>query len=136
MDYSSLPLFGLMKAKLNYASTRQGMLAQNIANTDTPGYRAKDVKEPDFSNVLAQQSGLQMTKTSTKHMGSQTGAVNMNVITRDSTYEQSPTGNNVVIEEEMQRVAQNQAEYQKTLNLYHKTVTMFKTALGSPNSGG
>jgi flagellar basal-body rod protein FlgB len=136
MDYASLPLFSLMKAKLNYASQRQSVLAQNIANTDTPEYRAKDIKEPNFGNVLAQQGGLQMVKTSGKHMDAPMGVMNTSIITRDSTYEQSPTGNNVVIEEEMQRVAQNQAEYQKTLNLYHKTVSMFKTALGTPNPGG
>lgn len=136
MNYSNLPLFGLLKAKLNYTSARAGVLAQNIANTDTPGYRARDVKEPDFKNVLAQQQGLQMTATSPKHMGMQMGAVGMQTIMRESTYELSPTGNNVVIEEEMQRVALNQGEYNKALNLYRKTVQMFKTALGSQGAGG
>jgi len=136
MDYASLPLFGLMKAKLNYASERQGVLAQNIANADTPGYRAQDVKAPDFGNVLAQQQGLQLTKTKPGHISPPQMGGSSAIINRESTYEQSPTGNNIVIEEEMQRVAQNQSEYQKTLNLYRKTIMMFKTALGNSSSGG
>jgi flagellar basal-body rod protein FlgB len=135
MDYSSLPLFGLMKAKLNYASERQSVLAQNIANADTPDYRAKDVKAPDFKSVLASQ-GLQLVKTNAKHISPQTNAMNMNIIERASTYEQSPTGNNVSIEEEMQRIAQNQADYETTLNLYHKTINLFKTALGTSTTDG
>jgi flagellar basal-body rod protein FlgB len=136
MDYTSLPLFSLMKAKLNYTSERQGVLAQNVANADTPDYRAKDLKEPSFGNELAKQQGLIMATTSPMHIMPKVQGGSLNVINRDSTYEQSPTGNNVSIEQEMQTVAQNQADYQKTLNLYRKTVSMFKTALGTPNNGG
>ncbi len=50
---------------------------------------------------------------------------------RKNTYETSPTGNNVVIEEEMAKIAENQAEYQKVVSLYGKTISMFKNALGS-----
>jgi flagellar basal-body rod protein FlgB len=135
MNYGNLPLFELMKAKLNYTSARAGVLAQNIANADTPGYRARDIKEPNFANMLSQQEWLEMARTSGKHMGSRPAATGLVTINRESTYDLSPTDNNVSIEEEMQRVAMNQGEYNRALNLYRKTVTMFRTALGSPNAG-
>ncbi len=122
-----------MRTKLNYMSERQSVLAQNIANTDTPGYRAKDLAEPDFKRMVAAETQkLPMTATNAKHIHSGSAAASaFKVMDRKSTYEQSPTGNNVTVEEEMMRVAQNQSEYQRTLNLYRKTVSMFKTALGN-----
>lgn len=134
MNYTNLPLFTAMKAKLSYTSERQGVLAQNIANVDTPGYRARDVVPPDFKDVLSRAPGsrLAMTMTSGQHLASGAGSASGHrIVTRASTYEQSPVGNNVSIEEEMMRVSQNQSEYQRTINLYRKTIALFKTALGS-----
>ena len=53
------------------------------------------------------------------------------VTKRAGTDEQNPNGNNVTVEDEMSKVAQNQADYQKVLNLYSKAIGMFKTAIGS-----
>lgn len=138
MDYASLPIFQLMKAKLDYTSERQTVLAQNVANVDTPGYRARDVQAPDFKAMLAKSSkpSIGMAVTNAQHIatGRASGSA-YKTIERESTYEQSPLDNNVVVEEEMMRVAETQSEYQRTLTLYRKTVSMFKAALGNPNAG-
>ncbi len=135
MNFESMPLFNAIKTKMGYLSERQGVLAQNIANADTPDYQAKDVKTPDFKHTLSLSSHqLAMKTTNSKHLtGHTVSANNLHIINRDSTYERNPTGNNVAIEEEMSKVAENQAEYQKMLNLYRKSVDMFKTAIGKTN---
>ena len=139
MDYANVPLFSVMKAKMSYLSQKQEVLAQNIANADTPDYRAKDVVEPDFKRMAqglqsASSHKLSMTTTHGAHTtGNTNSSVSYSMAQRDSTYELNPNGNNIVIEEEMMRVAENQAEYQKVLSLYRKTVDMFKTAIGRPN---
>lgn len=135
MNFTDIPLFGAMKAKLGYLSERQGVLAQNIANADTPDYQAKDVQLPDFKQHLSNSTQkLQLVSTNGKHFsGMNAASGSSHIINRDSTYERSPTGNNVVIEEEMSKVAENQAEYQKVLNLYRKSIDMFKTAIGKTN---
>lgn len=139
MDFAGIPLFNMMKTKLSYMSERQGVLAQNVANADTPGYRAKDVTPPDFRKMVDAGGkpvrNLQMTATNPKHItgGSATGSYK--VVERAKTDEQNPNGNNVVIEEEMAKVAENQAEYQKVLNLYGKAIAMFKSATGNGNGG-
>ncbi len=135
MNFESIPLFGAMKTRLNNLSERQAVLAANIANADTPGYEAMDVKTPDFSRMLSHTSGqLAMTTTNKKHMtGVASSTASSQVIKRDSTYERNPNGNNVSIEEEMSKVAENQADYQKVINLYGKTISMFKTAIGKTN---
>lgn len=132
MDFGSIPLFSVMKSKMAYMSQRQSILANNIANADTPGYQAEDIKAPNFKKVMATASGqLAMRTTNEKHLtGMSVSGSSFQTIKRESTYERNPNGNNVSIEEEMSKVAENQAEYQKVLNIYRKSVDMFKTAIG------
>jgi flagellar basal-body rod protein FlgB len=137
MDFAAIPLMNVMKAKLNFLSERQGALAQNVASADIPNYQAKDVAEPDFKKMAfsggdgGQQ--LQVTTTNAKHIPAlPMAAGGSNIINRASTFERNPSGNNVSIEEEMAKIADNQAEYQKVLNLYSKTIKMFNTAIGKP----
>ncbi len=52
MEFGKLPLFALMSQRLALLGKRQLVLAQNIANADTPGYRAQEVKEPKFKEIL------------------------------------------------------------------------------------
>jgi flagellar basal-body rod protein FlgB len=141
MNYLSLPMFQVMKAKMAYHSQRQAVLAQNVANADTPGYRAMDVQKPDFAKMASQMGvgpnpNLRMAITDSKHIalsGGVSGAFKASE--RNDTYELNPTGNNVSIEEEMMKVAQNQQEYQKAVSLYSKTVDLLRTAIGRPNGG-
>lgn len=133
MDFSNIPLFSVMRGKMGYISERQGVLAQNVANADTPGYQAKDVAIPDFKKMVADTGALRMGTTSVKHLSGPAASTHFAIINRVSTYERNPTENNVSIEEEMSKIAENQAEYQKVLNLYRKTLDMFKIAIGKPN---
>ena len=125
-----------MKQKLDYLSERQGVLAQNIANADTPNYQAMDIAEPDFAKMVSGAAQkLPMAVTDPKHLSSAGTAGAFIAAKRKTTAELNPNGNNVAIEEEMSKTAQNQAEYQKVLNLYGKMITMFKTAIGNPSTG-
>jgi flagellar basal-body rod protein FlgB len=140
MDYLSLPIFQMMKAKMGYHSQRQALLAQNVANADTLGYKAMDIKKPDFKKMAAQmgagpEANLHMARTSQGHIASTAGSGRYDVIQRPTTYELNPTDNNVSIEEEMMKVADNQQEYQKAISLYSKTVDLLRTAIGRPNGG-
>ena len=46
------------------------------------------------------------------------------------TYETAPAGNSVVVEEQMMKLSQTQADYNQMVNLYRKHVDMLKTAIG------
>lgn len=134
MDYSSLPLFSLMNRTMHYLSERQTVLAQNIANADTPEYLPRDVKKPDFSREMTQAMGrLAPMRTHAAHLeGAGQGAGMLAAARRANTYETNPNGNRVSIEEEVQKMSLNQAEYQQVTALYRKTAEMFKTAIGRP----
>lgn len=140
MDFSSLSVFSLMKTKMNVISARQEVLAQNIANVDTPGYKAMDIQEPDFKRMLSSQSAgggqkLKMTATRSGHISGNSGNASAKIVERPKTDERNPNDNNVSVEEEMAKVGYNQMEYQKMLNLYSKTVSMFKIAIGTQGRG-
>ena len=138
MDFSTISLFNIMKTKLEYLSQRQGVIAENIANADTPGYKAKDVSAPDFKKLVKENgspvSKLRLAATNSNHIFHNTNSSGaFKTFKRDKTNELNPNGNNVAIEEEISKAAFNQAEYQKALNLYSKSISMFKTAIGNPS---
>lgn len=140
MDVAAMPLFQVMKAKMGYLSARQATLAQNVSNVDTPGYRARDISEPDFKKMAASFSSARsgntgMMRTHPRHMivaGME--VAHFSEVKRKQTDELNPNGNNVSIEEEMIRVADTQQEYQKVINLYGKTMDLIRTAIGRPGA--
>ena len=54
-ELSSLGLFQAVKKRLNWLGQRQEVLAQNIANADTPNYRASDLKPYNFRELLRRE---------------------------------------------------------------------------------
>lgn len=141
MDFGSLPLFNLMKTKMNYLSARQTVLARNVANADTPGYKVKDITAPDFSKILAgtQRNSARNLPLAVTHAGHIAPIADIGAskeFEAKKTDELNPDGNNVSVEEEMSKIAENQSQYTMALNLYSKTLAMFKTAIGNPSGGG
>lgn len=123
----------MMSVKMGYLSERQDVLSHNVANIDTPGYQARDLKELDFKRMAAMQSTkLRMRMTSESHA---TGFPKIPDDYRDEeikrTFETTPVKNNVVLEEQMAKVAETQLEFQMVTNLYKKTTGLFKAAIGN-----
>jgi flagellar basal-body rod protein FlgB len=133
MDYGRMELFALLKARMAYNSERQDVLSQNIANADTPGYKARDLKPVDFNKLIrGRMNKLPVSTTSVEHMAGskrQQSESFRSDRTKDF-YERSLTNNQVTIEEEMGKMSENSIEYQEALNVYKKTVGMFKKSLG------
>ena len=135
MDMNQLPLFRLIGQRLGYLSQRQAVLAENVANADTPGYRANDL-EP-FADHLAragQSPRLAMTRTHPAHIDASAGpsAGAADVAGLEDAYEISPSGNEVNIEQQMIAVAQNAMDHQLALNLYRKQAGLIRMAIGRP----
>lgn len=135
MDFGKLTLFQAMQIKMGYLSERQDVLSQNIANIDTPGYKPKDLKKLDFKRMaMLHANRLKMRVTSENHSS---GTVDTNTHFREEkqrkTFETTPVENAVVLEEQMAKVAETQMQFQEVTNLYKKTTSMFKTAIGTRN---
>src|SRR5258708_39520952 len=69
MDLNGIPLFSLISGRMSWLSARQSVLAENVANGDTPNYVARDIKQLDFQNILAGQGmgDTQLTTTNARH---------------------------------------------------------------------
>ena len=133
MDIKNIALFQAMGAKMNYLSTRQGVLAQNIANADTPEYRARDLTDVDFGAILKEVSGstkVRMDRTTPGHMGPGANLGKEEVRKSRMTYEVAPAENSVIIEEQMIKATQTTMDYNLMTNLMRKNIGMIQTALG------
>lgn len=122
-----------MGAKMNYLSTRQGVIAQNIANSDTPEYRPRDLTEVDFGAVLKDVTGsnkIRMERTTLGHITPGGSLDSADERKSRMTYEVAPADNAVIIEEQMVKASQTTMDYNLMTNLMRKNISMIQTALG------
>jgi len=136
MDLSKLGLFSMARERMAHSGQRQAVLAQNIANANTPNYRAKDLAELDFSKKVHRHVGVQLANTAGQHLTGTRSAPEFRVDheDRNSLYEINPDKNQVVLEEQMLKVSENQMRYQLASNIYQKNISMFRMALRGQQS--
>jgi len=133
MDLKSIALFNSLGQKMDWLAERQKVLAQNVANANTPGYIPKDLKKISFKAHLDKTNGaVQMQTTSRGHMSASGGqAGNYDIKVQDIKFGLSaPDGNAVNLEDELIKMSETQMEYGLAVNLDRKHVAMIKTALG------
>ena len=130
MSITDIPALSVLRTKMQWHQERQRVLAENVANSDTPNFRPKDLVEPNFDRTLAgPANSLAMVRTSTSHF-SATGAAETFDTNGNGGYETRPAGNAVSLEDEMQKSAANQVDFQAATSLYTKSLTLLKTAIG------
>lgn len=135
MDFGKLPLFSLISQRMGWLSDRQKVLAENVANADTPGYIARDLKPVDFA-ALAKAAGarLQQTVTDPRHIDARVGSGPQAAVVKDKKAETTLSGNTVSIEQEMMKVADTAMDYQLITSLYRKQVGLIKAVIGRQQS--
>ncbi len=125
MNAPQLSLFSLAEKRLAWTDQRQALLAENIANADTPSWRARDVAP--FASVLAQRSsGLALQSTAPRHLP---GTPAPGASARRSG-EHAPDGNSVRLDVELSKVADTESAHELTTDIYMKYLGFFRTALG------
>lgn len=129
MAIGGLNVLGFLKDKMAWHQARQGILAQNVANADTPGYRARDLKALEFAPSGARPpQAVVLAVTQPGHIGQAAGG-SLPGERKASTFEITPEGNSVVLEEEMLRVGQNAMDYQTVSELYGRSLSMLRKAV-------
>ena len=136
MDVSDSPLLGMLRERMNWLNSRQDTLSENVANSDSPGYLARDLKPLDFQDMLKKMqggdSGASLMTTDARHIGI-TPSQNSEYAGEDAPdTEASVSGNTVSLEAEMIKVSDTQAQYQAATNIYAKAMSMMRTAIGNP----
>lgn len=130
MPISDVPIFTMLRTRMHWAQERQRVLAENVANADTPRFRPRDLAPLDFGRTAARPAGLALARTNPAHLGGASGESGVFATQREGHYEIRPAGNAVSLEDEMMKVAANQMDYQAATSLYSRSLALLKTALG------
>lgn len=113
--FDRLDVFQMASGLARHAAARQAVVAQNIANADTPGYRARDIA--DFASAWRQA-------------GPATGADAPPIRTIDSGGPTDPNGNSVDLETEMLRGIEAQRAHSRALRVYSSALGILRTSIG------
>lgn len=134
MDSKSVPILSALRTRMEWLSERQKLLSENIANADTPGYQARDLKPIDFQKLLKDQKAAGLSLTHPMHIKGGNSSQNFKFTPENSDIsETNPSGNTVSIEEQMVKLGETQMEYETATGIYRKQSQMLKVALGNRN---
>ena len=128
MAISDIPIFAMLRTRMQWHQQRQQVLAQNVANADTPNFRPQDLDEPKFELSAPGTAPLQLARTNTGHLQGFGDAASFRG--NNNQYQVRPAGNAVSLEDEMLKIAQNNMDYQAATQLYGRSLGLIKTALG------
>ena len=124
-------LFGMLHQRMDYLAQRQRVLGQNIANADTPGYTARDLVPQDFRQTVARQGTVvQITTNNPQHVSIPMDDSTYENRESSRVYETAVSDNNVVIEEQMMKLAATAGDFTLATNVYRKYTQMHRAALG------
>jgi flagellar basal-body rod protein FlgB len=129
MPISDIPIFSMLRTKLHWNQERQRLLAENVANADTPEFKPRDLAPPKFDAGTSAVTPLTLLRTSPAHLASSDGAAPFD-LQPGRDFNIVPTGNAVSLEDEMMKVAANQMDFQAATALYTRGLGLLKTAIG------
>ena len=133
------PLIEAITRSMHYLGTRQKVIAENIANSETPHYKAREVTAPDFADLLSRQT----IRTGATHIARPQVNIsdamiamgasrpkNRKIVEDHETSETKSDGNNVTLEDQLLKIGEIRADFTAMTNLYRKQLAMLNTALG------
>lgn len=124
--FESLEVSKMARALAAHSGARLGVVAENIANADTPGFKARDL--PDFETVWRDSAGEGMKATRPGHHRESPQDVPPLPVRRDGPA--SPNGNTVSLQSEMVRSAEVRQSHDTALAILKNTGDILRAALG------
>ncbi len=128
MPITDIPILSMLRTRMEWHQERQQVLAENVANADTPNYRPRDLAPPDFERQLPAVA-LALMRTDPGHIVSQNDGAQF-APDNNLHYEVRPGGNAVNHEDEMMKQASNQMDYEAVTSLYSHSLALIKLAVG------
>lgn len=129
------PLLSSITQSMKQLAERQRVIAQNIANSETPGFKAQEVEAPDFSSLLTNQGVPHVARPQVQvssgmvALGVPPTTANR-VIADSDVSETKPDGNNVTLEDQLLKMGQVQTDFTTMTNLYRKQMALIQAAIG------
>jgi flagellar basal-body rod protein FlgB len=128
MPISDIPILSMLRERMEWHQERQKVLAENVANADTPNYKAKDLAPLNFEEQVRAAS-LQLATTEPEHLAGSGGGSSFPTQS-GGHYAVTPRGNSVTHEDEMMKVASNQMDFDAVADLYTRSLALIKLAIG------
>jgi flagellar basal-body rod protein FlgB len=137
MDFSKQPLFAMISQRIGWLTDRQRVLAENVANADTPDYKPRDLKEPSFEKMMRNaSSSLTPSRTNGRHMSlSGERGIGAGDMSREKPLETTLSGNAVTLDVELMKISQTAHDHQLASGLYRKHLNLFRTVIGRGGAG-
>jgi flagellar basal-body rod protein FlgB len=135
MSLADIPLFSMLRGRLGYLSEQQKVVAQNIANAETPKYTAQDLKPFSFQSHMQAQAPVMMTVSQPGHMTPKSQRSGLGAVykaTRTPDSETTLNGNTVVLEEEMIKMSDARMNYDAAITFYQKSMSLLRMATRAP----
>lgn len=127
--FENLDIFRMSASMARYAGQKQAVVAQNIANADTPGYVARDL--PDFKSTYVAPNGLtQARATRARHLNSGDQAMGRTAVIETKT-PSSPNGNQVSLETELFKSVSAKRQHDRALAIYKSALGILRTSMRS-----
>lgn len=131
------PTIGALNTSLNLRLMNQNVISSNIANADTPGYKAKRVEfEGALRDALGLSDQVTMERTDSGHMVPDAVDPIFPEIYDDPNGVESLDGNTVDRAEEMSRMSENQILYDASVEMLRKKLGLKKYAITEGGGGG
>ncbi|MEM1102492.1 MAG: flagellar basal body rod protein FlgB [Pseudomonadota bacterium] len=134
MDLSKIAVFDALTSKMSYLNNRATLLAENVANANTPGYVARDLENFTFDDALAEASGPRsgapaLRASEPGHITPSGGNASSFKAVSSPDSDASINGNAVALEDQMLKVADTQMQYQMATSLYRKGLNMLRVVV-------
>jgi flagellar basal-body rod protein FlgB len=134
---SGIDLFRVAGDRMRYLTERQSVIARNIANADTPDFKAQDLA-PFTPAAASRVSGgpppLTLVQTDPAHLSADDGScasMTHPLVVTDAAYGEKPNGNTVSVEEQMVKAADVSNAFAVASAAYAKSISLMKIATGS-----
>ena len=124
MNPVGLPLLEIAERRLAWVDSRQRLLAQNIANADTPGWKPRDTAEFSVGGSAANTS---FARTDPRHLLPSQAFAPPN---SKSGRESAPDGNAVSLDDQLARLAETETAHDLASDIYKKYLGFFRLAIG------
>ncbi|MGJ3230625.1 MAG: flagellar basal body rod protein FlgB [Oceanicaulis sp.] len=133
MALDDINVLATLRQALGYHNARQRVIAENVANANTPGFTPGDISQSQFERLLNGQAsaaagGLRVTDPRHFTGGATGGSAAAYRTEQRPDTETTVNGNSVVIEEQMVRANENRMKFETALSLYQKSLNMIRTA--------
>lgn len=140
MRLDDIPLLSMLKGRMGYLTQRQKVIAENVANADTVGYAARDLKPQSFDRMVGAARGATgaaagattLARTNAAHIGNTAAPASPYKAVKAPDSETRLDGNSVVLEEQMLKMAESRMAYDAAIGFYQKSMNLLRMAARAP----